>query len=397
LEWVRTGKVKGLAFLDTDRFARDVHGALGYLKEVRKANGRILFGELGEYRDDEEFQMMLNMKLSFGQYQKSKIKALSRMATLPKIRSGEVHCGGHAPFGYTYESKTMNSPARLLIIPEQARIVVRIYTWYAQEGLSVAAIARRLIAEGVPAPKSHWNTMTIKKVLTNETYLGTWYYNKTEGAEPQQIRSTGPRHRRRSSKRRRPRSEWEGVAVERIITQDLADAAAARMESNRHTLGGQPAATYRAKGVIRCSLCNSYFVGVRNHGRPRYECSNRRDRVTRERKCMSPSLPAFATESAILAAIRTILADEGQLAALVAKHRSELAAGANTPDVEHTKNRIDQVRRREQKARNEQLKAAETGDADAEAFYDAEVREAHAQRLELQRQLPPWYSISRWT
>jgi hypothetical protein len=45
------------------------------------------------------------------------------------------------------------------------------------------------------------------------------------------------------------------------------------------------------------------------------------------------------------------------------------------------------VRRWQDKARAEALKAAEVGDAEGEAFYDTEAREASAQRLELQSQL----------
>jgi hypothetical protein len=386
LGWVRTGKVKGLAFLDVDRSGREMHGQLGYFKEVRKAGGRLIFGDLGEYRDDAEFQILLNLKLSIGQYQKAKTKALSRMATLRKVRGGEVHCGGHPPYGYRYEPKTKQSPARLVVIVEQARVVVLIYTWYG-EGASLRAIARRLIVEGVQAPKSHWNTMTIKKILCNRTYLGIWHYNKTQCVEPEQIRSTGPRHRRRTSKKQRPESEWEGVAVEPIIMQAMFDSAATRMRSNPHTLGGRPSATYRAKGLVWCGLCNSRFCGQPNHGQPRYICSNRRDRVTGEKKCAALSVSAASLDGALLKCIEDVLSDERQLEALVAKHRSELAAGGNTPDIERMRARLEQIRRREEKARVEALKAAEISDADAEAFYDAEVREAHAQRIELQSQL----------
>jgi hypothetical protein len=72
---------------------------------------------------------------------------------------------------------------------------------------------------------------------------------------------------------------------------------------------------------------------------------------------------------------------------LVSKHRSELASGASAPEIEHLKKRHEQIRRREEKARGESLKAAESGDLDTEAFYDAEVREARAQRVEIQNQL----------
>jgi site-specific DNA recombinase len=273
------------------------------------------------------------------------------------------------------------------MVPEQAKIVMLIFVWYTQEDMSLRAIARRLIAEGVPAPKSHWNQETVKTILTNETYIGIWHYNKREWIEPETIRSTGPRHRRRSSKKLRPKSEWEAVPVEPIVSQALFDAAAAKLAGNQHTLAGRPSTTYRAKSVIWCRLCNSRYVGVPNHGRKRYVCSNFRDRVTHEKKCPAPSLAGEPTENALLGAIRDVLGDERQLEASLSDKRKELAAGANAPEIEHLKKRLEQIRRREEKARSEALKAAETGDADAEAYYDSQIREARDLRVEIQNQL----------
>jgi DNA invertase Pin-like site-specific DNA recombinase len=190
LDWVRAGKVKGLAFLDTDRFARDLHGALGFLKEIRKAGGVVLFADIGAYRDDAEFQILLNLKLSIGQYAKTKTKALSRTATLRKVRNGEVHIG-RPLYGYRYVAKTKDSRATLMVIPEQAKVIVTIYMQYL-EGASLRAIVRRLVADGVPPPRTRWNATTIAGILTDRTYLGTWHYNKTQSIEPQQPRSTGP-------------------------------------------------------------------------------------------------------------------------------------------------------------------------------------------------------------
>src|SRR5215510_9722433 len=118
------------------------------------------------------------------------------------------------------------------------------------------------------------------------------------------------------------------------------DAAAARMSSNPHALGGRPSATYRAKGIIRCPFCDSVYVGIRNHGYKRYGCSNSRDRVTGKRKCPGPSLAGDATESALLGAIKDVLADERHLEASVSKHRAELAGTSNTADVEKLRKRL---------------------------------------------------------
>src|ERR1039457_3555246 len=50
---------------------------------------------------------------------------------------------------------------------------------------------------------------SVLRILRNEMYAGTWYYNKFQCCEPRN-RITSPRYRKRSksSVRRRPASEW---------------------------------------------------------------------------------------------------------------------------------------------------------------------------------------------
>jgi site-specific DNA recombinase len=189
------------------------------------------------------------------------------------VRNGESHCS-RAPYGYRRERKTKDSPERLILISEQANVIFTIYVWY-PEGASCRAVARRLIADGVPPPESHWNATTISQIVTERTYLGICFYNKTESVEPETIRFTRPRHRRRSSHRARPESEWVGVPVEPIVTQEMFDAVAARMKTNPHTHGGRPSGKYPLKGLVWCGICGKRFCGQPNHGRPRYACSNR--------------------------------------------------------------------------------------------------------------------------
>jgi len=62
-------------------------------------------------------------------------------------------------------------------VEEQARIVRRIFQMY-REGMSPAAIAKLLNAEGVPSPRSKtryrlcktWVDRTIREMLCNESY-----------------------------------------------------------------------------------------------------------------------------------------------------------------------------------------------------------------------------------
>ena len=59
----------------------------------------------------------------------------------------------------------------LVINEAQAEIVRRIYSDFLA-GMSPYAIAKKLTEDGIPSPagKPRWNDLTIKRVLSNETY-----------------------------------------------------------------------------------------------------------------------------------------------------------------------------------------------------------------------------------
>jgi site-specific DNA recombinase len=108
------------------------------------------------------------------------------------------------------------------IVSEHAEIVVRIMKMRAS-GLSFAAIAKTLKAEGVPAPQRKykgdilncWLPSTIKQITNNELYRGVRHWNRTQKVLN---RANG-----KKNKRVRQQSEWIRVEVPnlRIVTDEL--------------------------------------------------------------------------------------------------------------------------------------------------------------------------------
>jgi len=95
-----------------------------------------------------------------------------------KIKKGEfVH--GSPPFGYVKSSTERN---KLVVDKKAAEIVKRIFL-LAHEGNSNTKIATILNREGVDTPSVYhkrkgnkninWTRLTVRKILINETYIGT--------------------------------------------------------------------------------------------------------------------------------------------------------------------------------------------------------------------------------
>ena len=134
---------------------------------------------------------------------------------------GEVRLdrrGRYRPEGYAME-----------VEPEEARLVVRIYTEYA-DGRTAREIAGSLAREGAPSPvraRKGWLPSTVKGVLDNSKYVGRWVWNKTPTRRDPR---TG-----RCRQVPKPPSEW--VVVEddslRIISQALWDRVRVIRQSSR--------------------------------------------------------------------------------------------------------------------------------------------------------------------
>lgn len=92
-----------------------------------------------------------------------------------RYQQGKVQVNHNRFLGYTKDDN-----GHLIIDPEQAEIVKRIYREYL-EGSSMDKIAAGLMADGIltGAGKEKWHTSTINKILRNEKYMGDALLQKT--------------------------------------------------------------------------------------------------------------------------------------------------------------------------------------------------------------------------
>ena len=213
------------------------------------------------------------------------------------------------------------SGVRLEPHPEEAPVVRRIFEMYAG-GDSLAGIAKKLNAQGVPAPQPPktramraWCPSSIRVILPNERYRGIQVWNRTQ---KQRDPETG-----RKVSRRRPRNEWRRVEVPewRLVPDEMWNAVQAKIKLNNERFGAarlggfsrtDQSKTYLFSGLLICGACGSRMVIISGNGRRGYVkygcpshryrgvCSNRltirRDRVEEqllgalERRLVEPDM-----------------------------------------------------------------------------------------------------------
>ncbi len=176
-----------------------------------------------------------------------------------KREKGEF-IGSFAVFGYKKSEDNRNQ-----LVPDDyaADIVKKIFAWKI-EGYSNLAIAKRLDEMGILSPmeykklrgekfqtsfvteaKARWSSVAIKRILTNETYIGTLVQGKEEKVNYKVKKSV-----------RKPEDEWIRVpkAHEAIISNEDFEIAQDLLKVDTRAVSGEKKAHIYA-GLLFCGDC----------------------------------------------------------------------------------------------------------------------------------------------
>ena len=124
---------------------------------------------------DSKGEVLLTIMASLAQQESQSLSQNVKLGIQYRYQQGKVQVNHNHFLGYTKDAD-----GNLVIDPEQAKIVRRIY-WEYLQGLSMDKIAAGLEADGIltGAGKAKWHTSTINKILQNEKYIGDALLQKT--------------------------------------------------------------------------------------------------------------------------------------------------------------------------------------------------------------------------
>ena len=179
IEDCKAGKIDLIITKSVSRFARNVVDCLEYIRILKALpkkvgvffetenintltqNGELLLTVLAAFAQDES--LIKSTSISWGIRQRFN-------RGIPKITK---------PYGYNRVKDPENGDT-LIVNPQEAAVVKRIYTMYLQ-GFSPYEIARTLTEEGIPSPrrKGRWTVSSVKYILGNDRYAGDVVMQKT--------------------------------------------------------------------------------------------------------------------------------------------------------------------------------------------------------------------------
>lgn len=169
------GKIDLIVTKSVSRFARNTVDSLSTIRQLKENGTEVYFEKENIWSFDSKGELLLTIMSSLAQEESRSISENVRWGQRKKINDGRFSLNYKHFLGYD-----KGPDGGLVVNPEQAKIVRRIYGEFL-EGKSPFAIARGLTEDGIPSPagKPRWNDLTIKRVLSNETYKGDKLLQKT--------------------------------------------------------------------------------------------------------------------------------------------------------------------------------------------------------------------------
>lgn len=293
---IRAGLVKAVICYDLDRLVRGLALQMVIEEDCEKYGVELLFVTMPAVQNAEG-KMLRQMKGVFAEYEKAKIRDRTTGGRRQKALAG--HVSGRAPFGFKYVGKKAGSRGELVVEPEQAKVVRRIFKM-ADHGVKLLDIARRLTEDGVrTATGRPWSKTVLSGMLRNTVYVGVSRHNRNLRVEPKLRRKAPmPGKSKKTSARTRPASEWISVTVPAILDRALFDRVHERMTRDRHINSGRPS-PFILRGLIKCGACGfACKVGTNGSRKKCYRCGNL-DRLTYGRKCQQPSVLVAEIEGVV--------------------------------------------------------------------------------------------------
>ena len=169
------GKIDMIITKSISRFARNTLDCLKYIRMLKDKNIAVFFEKENINSMDSKGEVMLTIMASLAQQESQSLSQNVKMGIQYRYQQGEVRVNCSRFLGYTKDENK-----KLVIVPEEAEVVKRIYREYL-EGNSMLKIKRGLEADGIlnGAGNKIWHTSNISKILRNEKYIGDALLQKT--------------------------------------------------------------------------------------------------------------------------------------------------------------------------------------------------------------------------
>ena len=240
----RQGRFDTIVCWKSDRLSRGMYPAAA-LMEVIEAH-RINLEAVMDAIDMKTFGLMA----AIGKIELDNFRERSSMGKRGSAKQGRIPIS-NVPYGYC-----IGGDGRPEVVEAEAEVVRRVYRMYVRNGKGAPAITRQLNADGVPLAKEgkRWYDGTIHRILSNETYKGTWWYGKARYVSTEEGVQVYDQ----------PEEEWIAVPFPPLVDEETWEKARVLRRKRWTKAGRNTKVFYLLQHMMRCSECGFLMGGSAN-------------------------------------------------------------------------------------------------------------------------------------
>ena len=328
------GHFDAVVVLSPDRLSRKYAYLILVLEEFERLGVPILFLETPP-GDDPHTILLTQVQGAVAEYERAKLAERYRRGKLHRASQGEVFWTA-VPYGYRRVPRCDGTPAHLVIDADQAAVVRSIFQWHAVDTVSIRQLAKKLTLSGVVPPRGGraWGESTIHRILHNEAYIGTLYYNRSKMVAVSPADMAQNRTSSGTKRASRAKEDWITLSIPAIIERPLFELSQERHAPNtRFSPRRLREEHWLLRRLIRCGGCGYKFScvqGTRRPGRPPayyYRCGRQNDAAIRS-NCTRTHVQAPPLDQVVWSEIRKHLLNPE----LLMKAHEQLGAGGVVDD-----------------------------------------------------------------
>ena len=313
------GKIDMIITKSVSRFARNTVDSLETIRKLKEKNIAILFEKEGVNTLEGSGELLITILSSQAQEESRNISENTRWGITRRFENGIIAVNHKKFMGYTKDKKS----GELVIVPEQAEIVRRIFRMYL-EGSSILEITRALEADKIKTVtgKDTWHPGVIEKMLSNEKYMGDALLQKTYTVDfltKKRVKNEGiiPQYYIEDNHEAIiPKEIFYKVQEEKTRRANLNKAAVTRKANKLKKEKSKYSSKYALTEILVCAECgHPYRRQVwSKYGQKSavWRCENRLKNGTKGSCKNSPTLKEEPLHNAIMMAINSVVENKGK-------------------------------------------------------------------------------------
>jgi site-specific DNA recombinase len=333
-----------------DRLARKFAYQALLIEEFARTGVRVEFINNGARGDTPEDQLLVQFQGMFAEYEKAQLMERYRRGKVHRARAGSVNVLSGAPFGYRYLRKSDHAGAAYEILEDEAPLIAELFRRYADDGATIADLARWLTGQGVPTRtgKHRWDRSVVWGMLRNPAYAGRAVFGKTMAVHESAGLNRIARLQGRSVPRAartvgRPSEEWTEISVPAIVTEETFARVQQRLADNKRFAARNTKVPSLLQGLAACSACGYgyYRTSTRTTNKTiyYYRCLGSDDyRFEGGRVCHNRPVRADYLDTVVWEHITGLLADPALIRSEISKR---LEAARTSHPVTSQRKRLD--------------------------------------------------------